>query len=227
MMSDSDFDDGATASPTRAKLGARVRAKLARNPMVTRIENPRIEIFGRANFATADECAAMRAMIDAGAQPSALFTAGTGSEYRSSYSSHLRRDDPLVTGLSNRIVALTGLDAATGETLQGQRYTSGQEYRLHCDYFPVTASYWPRMRAQGGQRCWTAMIYLSDVEEGGETQFAHCGFMIPPREGMILVWNNLRPDGAPNPDSLHAALPVVRGTKYVVTKWFRERPWTP
>ena len=32
-------------------------------------------------------------------------------------------------------------------------------------------------------------------------------------------------DGAPNPYSLHAARPVAQGTKYVVTKWFRERTW--
>ncbi|MBB6123317.1 prolyl hydroxylase family protein [Sphingobium subterraneum] len=226
-MTNTIYDDGASASPARAKLGAKVRAKLSRNPMVTRIANPKLEIFGRAHFATPQECAAMRAMIDAGAEPSALFSGSSGSEYRSSYSCHLDAHDPLVIGLTNRIVALTGLDPTTGETIQGQRYTQGQEYRLHCDYFGITASYWPRMRAQGGQRCWTAMMYLSDVEEGGETQFAQCGFMIPPREGMILIWNNLRPDGSPNPDSLHAALPVVKGTKYVLTKWFRERPWTP
>jgi prolyl 4-hydroxylase len=83
------------------------------------------------------------------------------------------------------------------------------------------------MRKSGGQRCWTAMIYLSPVEAGGETHFPLCEFAVPPREGMILMWNNMMPDGTPNRQSLHAALPVERGVKYVVTKWFRERPWTP
>jgi prolyl 4-hydroxylase len=83
------------------------------------------------------------------------------------------------------------------------------------------------MLKSGGQRTWTAMIYLSDVAAGGETHFPTCGFKVPPREGMILIWNNLRIDGAPNTDSLHAALPVEAGTKYIVTKWFRERRWAP
>jgi len=44
---------------------------------------------------------------------------------------------------------------------------------------------------------------------------------------MILMWNNLDEAGAPNRFSLHAAKPVEAGTKYVVTKWFRERAWEP
>jgi prolyl 4-hydroxylase len=81
------------------------------------------------------------------------------------------------------------------------------------------------MRTSGGQRSWTAMIYLSPVEAGGETHFPRCEFMVPPVEGMVLIWNNMAADGAPNPFSLHAARPVEQGTKYVVTKWFREHPW--
>jgi prolyl 4-hydroxylase len=120
---------------------------------------------------------------------------------------------------------LTGLPATHGETLQGQRYTQGQDYKVHCDYFPANADYWQAMRTSGGQRTWTAMIYLSSVEAGGETHFPMCEFMIPPVEGMVLIWNNMDRDGAPNRSSLHAARPVERGVKYVVTKWFRERPW--
>ena len=69
------------------------------------------------------------------------------------------------------------------------------------------------------------MVYLSPVEEGGETHFSALGFMVPPREGCLLMWNNLDSDGAPSPYSMHAAKPVIAGTKYVLTKWFRERPW--
>ena len=36
-----------------------------------------------------------------------------------------------------------------------------------------------------------------------------------------LAWNNLLMDGSPNPATLHEAMPVLRGQKYVVTKWFR------
>ncbi|MDI1297304.1 MAG: 2OG-Fe(II) oxygenase [bacterium] len=225
-MTDS-IDDGGVASPTRAHIGNTVRERLDRNPMVSRIASPYMDIYGRQDFLTLDECADLRALIDANAQPSTLFTGSANPHYRTSHSCHLKPWEPIVSAVSDRICALTGLAADTGETLQGQRYTAGQEYKVHCDYFPVNADYWPAMRKTGGQRCWTAMIYLSAVEAGGETHFPPCEFMVPPVEGLILIWNNLDRDGAPNPFSLHAAKPVESGTKYVVTKWFRERTWTP
>ena len=42
---------------------------------------------------------------------------------------------------------------------------------------------------------------------------------------MLVLWNNALPDGTVNDDTLHAATPVERGVKYVITKWFRTRPW--
>lgn len=219
------IDDGGIPSVTRAAIGDAVRAKLTRNPMVGGIDAPGLEIFGRHDFLSAEECHALRALIDADAQPSTLFSGSANANYRTSSSCNLNPRHPLVSAVSDRICALTGLPPEHGETLQGQRYAIGQEYQAHCDYFPVTASYWPAMMKTGGQRSWTAMIYLSPVAAGGETHFPHCEFMVPPVEGMILVWNNLKADGAPNPMSLHAALPVQSGMKYVVTKWFRERRW--
>ncbi len=221
------IDDGGTTSAARARIGDAVRARLDRNPLVSRIDSPRLEIYGRQAFLTPEECAGLRALIDSDARPSTLFSGSANAEYRTSHSCNLSPWDPLVEAITGRICALTGLPPENGETLQGQRYTEGQEYKVHCDYFPVTASYWPAMLKSGGQRTWTAMIYLSPVESGGETHFPHCEFMIPPAEGMILIWNNLDREGAPNLNSLHAARPVTNGTKYVVTKWFRERRWAP
>ena len=42
-----------------------------------------------------------------------------------------------------------------------------------------------------------------------------------PVPGMALAWNNLQADGTPNPFTLHEALPVEVGHKWVITKWFR------
>ncbi len=218
-------DDADQPSAHRATIGKRIAAKLARNPLVERLESAKIEIFLRRDFLSAEECALLRAMIDDGAQPSALFSGTQGADYRTSHSCHMQRDHALVRAVSDRIVALMGIDDAMGETIQGQRYAPGQEYKPHWDYFPVNDSYWPHMREQGGQRIWTAMVYLSDVEAGGETHFPYAGLLVPPREGALLMWSNLGKDGAPNVDTLHAALPVKSGAKYVLTKWFRERAW--
>jgi prolyl 4-hydroxylase len=42
---------------------------------------------------------------------------------------------------------------------------------------------------------------------------------------MLVGWNNRRPDGSLNPATLHHAMKVRKGLKYVITKWYRERPW--
>lgn len=220
-------DDPDIASPGRAAYGASVAQKLRRNPMVSTIASEPLEIFVRHGFLTPAECAGMIERIDANAIPSKLFSGSDKHGYRTSSSCNLDPADALVTKLTARIDALTGMPGEQGETIQGQRYHPGQEYRVHCDYFPKAVSYWPAMRDAGGQRCWTAMIYLNAVEEGGETHFTRAGLMVPPRPGTILLWNNMRADGSPNGETLHAALPVVRGSKYVLTKWYRERPWKP
>jgi len=217
-------DNGDGPSVHRAKISKRVSAKLARNPLITRIESDQVEIYARRDFLSAKECRGLRTIIDAEAQPSRLFSGTQGPDYRSSYSAHMG-SAPLVRDIENRITSLMGTDRASGEPIQGQRYTRGQEYKPHCDYFPVDHSLWKEMEPEGGQRCWTAMIYLSDVEAGGETWFPHASFSIPPVEGTILMWNNLLSTGAVNPDTLHAAKPVQSGVKYIVTKWFRERQW--
>jgi prolyl 4-hydroxylase len=37
------------------------------------------------------------------------------------------------------------------------------------------------------------------------------------------VWNNATVEGVPNEYTLHAGTPVIRGQKYVLTKWYRTR----
>ena len=69
------------------------------------------------------------------------------------------------------------------------------------------------------------MIFLNVPEEGGQTNFPAAGVKVTPRAGNLLIWNNMKPDGTPNPFAMHAGMPVVRGVKYVLTRWYRARPW--
>jgi prolyl 4-hydroxylase len=69
------------------------------------------------------------------------------------------------------------------------------------------------------------MIYLNEPEAGGATRFKAINKIVQPETGKLLAWNNLTPDGRVNGNTLHHGMKVRAGTKYVVTKWFRERPW--
>ncbi len=225
-MSETLPDDPEIASPARAAIGEAVRQRLARNPMVSRLPTDKAEMFLRHGLLNPRECADLIGIVDGEAQPSKLFSGSANADYRTSWSCNMRIENPLVLTATRRIDALLGLETSTGELLQAQRYQPGQEYKVHCDYFPPRVHYWPAMRECGGQRVWTTMIYLCDVEQGGETNFPRLGLKVPPRRGTLLIWNNMRPDGSPNGETVHAALPVISGTKYVLTRWYRERTWT-
>ncbi|MFT4026903.1 MAG: 2OG-Fe(II) oxygenase [Novosphingobium sp.] len=220
----------AATNPDRAALvrvGERVRARLAADPGVHKVPVEQAELYLAHGFLTAAECDRMIALVEAAAKPSTLY-AGTGDgSARTSYSGDVDPYDPFVRMVTRRIDDLLGLETAWGETVQGQRYRPGEEFRVHCDWFPTDAKFWPKESREGGQRCWTAMIYLSEVEEGGATDFPYLGYSSAPRRGVLLAWNNISPDGEPNLSTLHAGTPVVRGVKYIVTKWYRTRPWKP
>lgn len=208
-----------------ARVGEQVRARLLADPGVYRVPCEAVEMFTISNFLDAGECGAMMALIDDVARPSTAYDHGFGTGYRTSYSGDVDQSHSLVQMIERRIDDCLGLDPAFGESVQGQRYAQGQEYRAHNDWFWPRTSYWKQERLHGGQRCWTAMIYLNEVEAGGETHFTRAHMSIPPQPGLLLMWNNAKPDGALNVDTMHAGEPVLQGTKYIITKWYRTRKW--
>ena len=98
---------------------------------------------------------------------------------------------------------LLGIDNAYAETMQGQRYFAGQQFKPHHDFFHPDTDYWQRERLAGGQRSWTAMIFLDQPEAGGNTEFPELGIGVRPEAGRMLLWNNCNPDGSLNHKTLH------------------------
>ncbi len=208
------------------RIGAKVRARLAADPATYHVACEQAEIYSVADFLSPAECARLMAMIDQVARPSPVYDGPAGAAYRSSYSGDVDPGDSFVQMIERRICDLMGIDQRWSETFQGQRYLPEQEFQGHYDWYDTTATYWAGETRRGGQRSWTAMAWLNEVEEGGETRFTRLGIGFPPQAGTLLMWNNALPDGRPNPDVLHAGMPVVKGVKYVVTKWFRTRRWS-
>lgn len=218
----------ASDNPDAARLrriGRKVRDRLSAIPEVYNVPTEKAEIYALGNFFTPEECGRLMAMIDAVALPSKAFDAEYSSGYRTSYSGDVDPHDPFIIKLERRLNDLLGIDPTYGETIQGQRYMAGQQFQAHTDWFPANTPYWETEKDRGGQRSITAMAYLNEVEEGGATTFPHLGVSFQPKPGVLLVWNNADQEGVPNPWTLHSGDPVAKGTKYIITKWYRARRW--
>ncbi|HEU0043624.1 2OG-Fe(II) oxygenase [Sphingomonas sp.] len=216
---------GNGASKVRALAGSHVAQCLDANPAVQRAQIDAAQFYYHPEFLSPAQCDQLIGLIDTNRRPSTLLSDNPDANFRTSDSCDMDRWSPLVRPIDESIAALLGVDPSHGETMQGQRYAPGQQFRAHHDYFHQGESYWPEVSKQGGQRTWTAMIYLNDVTEGGATWFPQAGIKVAPKRGLLLAWNNMNPDGSPNDKTLHEGMPVVQGVKYIVTKWFREGSW--
>ena len=208
-----------------ARVGRMVRERLAADPRVYHVPAQGAEICAVGAFMSEAECARMRDLIDACARPSTVFELEYSSGFRTSFSGDVDPTDPFVKKISRRIDDLLGLEADWGETIQGQRYLPGQQFQPHHDWFYPDTSYWDAEMKRGGQRSYTAMVFLNAVAEGGTTDFTELEMSIAPQPGALLAWNNADPDGIPNSKTMHAGRPVVEGVKYIITKWYRTRRW--
>ncbi|MEO6153970.1 MAG: 2OG-Fe(II) oxygenase [Croceibacterium sp.] len=194
-------------------------------PGVRRVPSPRIELFDRPAFVPPELCADLIALIDRGRRPSTLADPNGDNTFRTSETCDLDPAEPAVLDLERRLFELNGIDAAYGEPVQGQRYQAGQEFKAHTDYFEPGGADYHTYTDVAGQRSWTFMIYLNAPDAGGATRFKAVDKMFQPETGKLLCWNNWRGDGTLNAATLHHGMKVRKGVKYVITKWYRERPW--
>lgn len=188
---------------------------------VQRVPSSALELLMARDFLSAHECAELMTLIDRDRRPSEIADSIGVDNYRTSETCFLSSTIPLVAGVEQRIADLLGLSLALGEPIQGQRYAVGQEFKPHTDTFEPGGYDFFLHTMERGQRTWTAMIYLNQPEDGGATRFKKIGKTIQPETGKLLAWNNLLSNGKPNPATLHQGMKVRRGTKYVLTKWFR------
>jgi len=202
-----------------------VAARLAATPGIQRVPSPRLDLFILRGFLDAPGCAKLCRLIDAGRRPSTLADDQGIAKFRPSETCDLDPELRLIADIRARLSHLTGIPLNHGEPLQGQRYSPGQEFKPHTDSFnPDGVDYYLHC-AEAGQRSWTAMAYLNQPDDGGATRFKQIGKTIQPETGKLILWNNLLPDGTPNGATLHQGMKVRRGTKYVFTQWYRQRPF--
>lgn len=202
-----------------------VAQRLAAQAAIQRLPTPKAEVFQHKRFAPPGLCADLIALIERDRRPSTIADDNGDPVFRTSETCDLPADLPAVQQIEAMLTALSGIDPAYGEPLQGQRYDVGQEFKAHTDFFTPGGRDYQQFCALSGQRTWTFMIYLNDVAAGGATRFKVLDKTFQPELGKLLCWNNRLPDGGVNHATLHHGMKVRKGVKYVITKWYRENEW--
>lgn len=200
-----------------------------------RVQTEKIEFYQIENFLTKYECNNLIEIMKPRLTPSKVVNNDTNyasqpekvdTNFRTSSTCHFQKDENILISILDSKISLTvGLDSKHGEPVQGQHYLPGQEFKTHLDPFPLNEQNAVHLR-RGGQRTWTFMIYLNDVESGGETVFPEIPLTFIPKAGKAIFWNNLtidsKGDTIINNYASHCGWPVFSGEKYILTKWFRE-----
>ncbi|MEN3297576.1 MAG: prolyl 4-hydroxylase [Burkholderiales bacterium] len=186
---------------------------------------PRIVLLG--NVLRAEECDALCAHVDQRLTRSPVVANGddaaTIDAGRTSRGAMLARGETeLIARIEERLAALANWPVERGEGLQVQRYGTGNEYRPHYDWFDPSMPGPRKHLERGGQRVGTFILYLCDVEQGGGTSFPGLGLEVQPKKGNAIYFANTDAYGAPDRDTLHAGMPVVKGVKFIVNKWLRQ-----
>lgn len=179
------------------------------------------------DFLTDEECAHLKTIARDQLEPSRVVDNATGDptvkQYRTSRHMFLPlHHDAVVARIEAKIACLLQIPFEYGDGLQILNYLPGQEYKPHHDYFYPDKPSGQKALQISGQRVLTLLMYLNTVEQGGETAFPELGISLPPKQGHALLFGNLYPDGTPDPETLHASLPVIAGEKWVATKWIHE-----
>jgi len=142
---------------------------------------------------------------------------------RNSQTAWVPRDNKTAKEIITKVCNMYNLPFENAEDLQVVKYEKGNYYREHHDSFPF---YEPDFLSQGGHRVITALIYLNDNFEEGETRFVALDKNIKPQNNGAILFHPLDLDNKKcHPKALHAGLPIKSGTKYVANVWIREGPF--
>ncbi|XP_030372842.1 prolyl 4-hydroxylase subunit alpha-2 isoform X2 [Scaptodrosophila lebanonensis] len=121
--------------------------------------------------------------------------------------------------LNQRVSHVTGLLLTDSEKLQIINYGMSGHIHEHIDASKRSSEgEW-----ETGDRTATALAYLTDVEQGGETVFPLLNITVVPRKGSVMVFYNLQLNSQADERTLHVSCPIIFGDKWIATKWIRDK----
>jgi prolyl 4-hydroxylase len=185
-----------------------------------------------AGVLTPEECAQLTELARPRLEPSTIADPRTGADVvtplRTSLGMFFRPlENDLVARLDRRFSEVAGLPVENGEGLQILYYPALAQFPAHYDFLQPSNTANRQSIARSGQRVSTLIAYLNDVEEGGETAFPRADWTVFPKRGSAVYFEYCNRRGQVDRRTLHAGCPVLRGEKWIATKWMRERAFVP
>jgi prolyl 4-hydroxylase len=190
------------------------------------------------NILTDDECNTIMHQSIPHLKRSGTISKNSVSNTRTSYNTFLKHDMfqkekdtiayahstlSILDKIDNICVNISKKPKVNQEPLQVVRYQKSQYYNPHYDCcVPIESDLCKQDYTNGGFRYSTLLIYLNDVEDGGETEFPLINFKMKPKRGCgIYFFNVTKSENTFHKLSKHAALPLQKGEKWVCNKWIR------
>ncbi|GEN83208.1 2OG-Fe(II) oxygenase [Sporosarcina luteola] len=184
--------------------------------IVTRLEEPLIVVLG--NVLSHEECEELIRLSTDKMKRSKIGMTREENELRTSSSMFIEEsENEIVARVEKRISTIMNIPIEHGEGLQILQYTPGQQYKAHYDFFSSSS------KMVNNNRISTLVMYLNDVEQGGETFFPKLNLSVTPKKGMAVYFEYFYNDQALNDLTLHGGAPVITGEKWVATQWMRKQ----
>jgi prolyl 4-hydroxylase len=200
-------------------IGNKIKTEDREISIIARIEEPLVVILG--NVLSDEECDELICLSKDRLKNSKIGTVREANEIRTSRSTFLEEEQSdVVMRVEKRISQIMNIPVEHGEGLQILNYKIGQEYKSHFDFFSSTNT-----SAVNNPRISTLIVYLNDVEEGGETYFPKLDLLVSPQKGMAVYFEYFYDDQALNDLTLHGGAPVVIGEKWAATQWMRRKTY--
>jgi len=195
-------------------------------PVAMRTGQPVIAIL--QDVLSAEECTELIALARPRLQPSTVVDPQTGehtiADYRNSEGMFFGlAETPFIARLDARISELMNCPMQNGEGLQVLHYAPGGHSTPHFDFLIPSNAANSASIQRSGQRVSSLVVYLNDVEGGGETVFPEAGISVTPRRGNAVYFEYANSLQQVDHKSVHAGAPVLAGEKWALTKWMRSR----
>jgi prolyl 4-hydroxylase len=202
------------------------------------------------NFINPQDIAALLAAGEGEFQPSVVKKGGrmVDTPDRTSWSAALSRDEPVVECILERSRKFMGTMMAPGKDDMGPpqlvRYTAGQRFNIHHDWFERFQPSRDDDRDRYFNRLASFFVILQDNCTEGETHFPYIkpiapqnfadketavwrehergGLAFRPIAGNALFWVNLYKNGTGDRRVMHAGLPLKDGLKTAMNIWPRQ-----